>query len=261
MAINQEKILDNYAGGREDTRATFSRAGGLEFHYTKKLLEKYITPDSRIIEIGCGTGYYGMYFADQCASYVGVDITPDNIALFNQKIQAAGLLNVSASVGDATDLKHIPDGSFDIVLCLGPMYHLPPAERELVFAECKRIAADSAILAFAYISPLGAYLKGMLMWPAHYPNEKTNEFVLNRGFDDDRPDLFFYATPENIAETAKAHGLAVIKNAGTDFTFDDKLINEMSEEQFCAYRTFCDSMVKTESCAGLSNHGLLICRK
>jgi ubiquinone/menaquinone biosynthesis C-methylase UbiE len=261
MAINENKICESYASGKEDTRATYSRASGLEFHYTKKLLNEYIKSDSRVIEIGCATGYYGIHFADKCAEYVGVDISPENITLFNQKIQTAGIINVSASVGDATNLKNASSKSFDVVLCLGPMYHLTPEERELVFTECKRIAKDGAIIVFAYISPMGAYLKGVLIWPEYYPNEKANEYVLKRGVDDNKPDMLFYATPESIAETAKAHGLAVIKNVGTDFTFNDKLINEMSEEQFGAYMTLCDYMVESESCAGLANHGLLISRK
>jgi len=49
------------------------------------------------------------------------------------------------------------------------MYHLPD-ERELVFAECKRIAKEGAIIAFAYISQTGC---------------------------------FFYVMPENMSKTPK----------------------------------------------------------
>ena len=41
----------------------------------------------RVLELGCGTGYYGMYFADMCAEYTGIDITPENIEIFNRKIK------------------------------------------------------------------------------------------------------------------------------------------------------------------------------
>lgn len=261
MAINENIIRDSYASGKEDTRATSSKASGLEFYYTKKILSEYIKSDSHVIETGCATGYYGIHFADKCAEYVGMDISPVNIALFNDKIQNANLNNVSATVGDATNLKNVPDNSFDVVLCLGPMYHLPPDERELVFAECKRIAKEGAIIAFAYISPMGAYLKGVLILPEYYPNEKANECVLKRGVDDSKPDVFFYATPENMSKNAKAHGLTVIKNVGTDFTFNDNIINEMSDDRFVSYMTLCDYMVESESCAGLANHSLLICKK
>jgi len=260
MATNENKIRENYISGREDTRAVWSRASGLEFHYTKKLLREYVKPDSRVLELGCATGYYGMYFADKCAEYVGIDITPENIEVFDEKIKSAGLKNVRAEVGDATKL-NLSDNGFDVVLCLGPMYHLPPEERELVFSECKRVAWDSALTAFAYISPIGAYLKGILMRPEKYPNEKANEYCLGKGRDDLRPDVFFYCTPENIAGRAEAHGFTVLRNSGTDFTFDDKLINGMSDEQFKAWMTLSDYMVEAESCSGLANHGLLICRK
>jgi SAM-dependent methyltransferase len=173
----------------------------------------------------------------------------------------SGFYNVRASVGDATNLYNIADNNFDVVLCLGPMYHLPPEERALVFEECKRIAKNGAILAFAYISSMGAYLKACLMRPDRKKNKKTNEYVLINGTSDDTPGLFFFAAPEKIAESAKAHGLEIIENAGVDFTFNDKFINDMSDEKFESWLELTDYMVESESCAGLANHSLLICKK
>ncbi|MEN6312835.1 MAG: hypothetical protein ABFD25_01165 [Clostridiaceae bacterium] len=40
MAINEKNLLK--LCGKENTRATYSKASGLEFHYTKKLLSGYI---------------------------------------------------------------------------------------------------------------------------------------------------------------------------------------------------------------------------
>lgn len=261
MSSNEDKIREKYQSQKEDGRAALSRASGLEFHYTKKILGEYITAPSSGIELGCATGYYGMYFAEKCKKYVGVDISPENIALFNEKIENAGLKNVSAVVGDAANMCGFCDNSFDVVLALGPMYHLPSEEREIVFSECKRICKSGGIIALAYISPMGAYLKGCLMAPNTYPNQKANEYVLEKGIDDLQTDVFFFATPEQITERAKVHGLAVLKNVGVDFTFDDKLINEMSDEQYEAWMVLSDYIITSESCAGLSNHSLLICRK
>lgn len=260
MSINEIEILKQYSSGREDTRATWSRASGLEFHYTKKLLDEYIKPDSKVIEIGCATGYYGMFFTPKCASYTGVDITPEHINIFKEKINGSGLNNITAVIGDATNLSQ-PDDFFDVVLCLGPMYHLPFEEREKVFAECKRIAKPGAIVAFAYISSMGAYLKGILMRSDVYPNPVADEYCLRQQRDDIKPNTFFFTTPEEISKRASKYGLLVVKNAGTDFTFNDTLLNEMSEEQFSSYMTFSDFLVAHESCTGLSNHSILICKK
>jgi ubiquinone/menaquinone biosynthesis C-methylase UbiE len=157
MITDKEKITSMYNNGKEEDRATESRATALEFHYTKKFLEKYINNSSNVIEIGCGTGYYAMFFADKCEHFTGIDLAQGNIDIFNQKISKAGYKNISTMVGDATNLPEISDNSFDIVLCLGPMYHLPQNERMKVFDECYRIAKNGAILAFAYINRLGVY--------------------------------------------------------------------------------------------------------
>jgi len=132
MSTNREKIISQYNTGREDGRANISRSSSFEFYYTKKHLQGFIKPNSRVLEIGYATGHYGLYYADKCREYSGVDLVPSHIELFNQKITESGLKNISCQVGDATDLVNIPNVSFDVVLCLGPMYHLPPEERELV---------------------------------------------------------------------------------------------------------------------------------
>ena len=265
MPNNKDKVLAHYEDYNnrtgEDNRATSSRSASLEFHYSKKILDSYINKDSRILEVGCATGYYGFHFADKCKEYVGVDLFPHHIEIFQRKIKESGIDNLSCLVGDATNLDNIDDNSFDVVLCLGPMYHLPPEERELVFAECKRIAKPGAVLAFAYISPMGAYLKACMTWTEHYPNKLTNEYVLKKGIDDERPGLFFYNTPEQMQESAAAHGLEIIKNAGVDFTFNDTVINNMSEEKFESWLELTDCMAESESCAGLANHSLLLCKK
>ena len=160
MSSNQDKIIEKYKRGFEDRRAELSRAGKMEFHYTEKLLRRYMKGLPRTIELGCATGYYAYALADICGSYTGVDLSPENITIFEKKLSEKPLTTargepVKCRVGDATDLSDIPDGSYDAVLCLGPMYHLPPEERRKVFAECYRIASPGALLASAYICTTG----------------------------------------------------------------------------------------------------------
>ena len=261
MSSNREKIIEKYSHGKEGERAFgTSRSESLEFHYTKKILSEYIKHDSRVIELGCGGGYYGMYFADKCAEYVGIDITPENIAAFEEKIKSVGLTNVKAFVGDATNLDNIADNSFDVVLCLGPMYHLPQEERELVFSECGRIAKDGAIIAFAYVNGIGAYA-GACVMDNIYPNEDANKYVFEYKTSDTRPGLFFFTSPEEMEYDAKQHKLKILKNCGLDFWFAKCAIDMMSEEQFNCYMELADKMSESHSCTGLSNHALLVCRK
>jgi len=263
MAYNREKVIDKYIKYNEDNRATESRAGSLEFYYTKKLLAEYITPKSCVIEIGCATGYYGMFFADRCAQFTGVDLSPDNIAVFCEKIAAQKKKNVHAVVGDATCLPEICDNSFDIVLCLGPMYHLPHEERLKVFDECYRIARPGATLAFAYINGLGAYVAACIddNLRSMYPNPEANYSVLKLKRDDQVPDLFFFTSPEEMEYDAKQKNFEIVKNCGVNFAFASAAVESMSEEQFECYMELADKMNSSPSCTGLSAHALLICRK
>ena len=57
---------------------------------------------SAVIELGCGTGYYAIQFAGTCQEYLGVDITPENIALFEKNAKKHRLKNARGQVGDAT---------------------------------------------------------------------------------------------------------------------------------------------------------------
>jgi len=261
-----EKVLAYYEDytnrSGEDNRATSSRSASIEFHYTKKILDTFINKDNRVLEVGCGTGYYGMYFADKCKEYVGVDLFPNHIEIFKRKIQDSGISNLSCSIGDATKLEGIEDNGFDVVLCLGPMYHLPPDIRELVFAECKRVCRPGGIIAFAFINKIGTYFAACIHDDLrnNYPNQKANEAILKQGInDDDNP--FFFTTPEEMEAAATRHGLSKIRIAGLDFFSLTAIADKMIDEKFEFYLELLDEATSCESCAGMSEHALLICKK
>lgn len=261
MPSNEERVLEFYSGGFEDHRAVKSKSNSIEFRYTEKILREYIHKNSKVIELGCATGYYGMLFADDCGEYTGIDITPAHIEEFRTKIKTAGKENVHAYLGDATNLTEIADNSYDVVLCLGPMYHLPQEEREKVFQECYRIGRDGAVFAFAYINLLGAYAGACVNdnWREIYPNQKTNQYVFEYNTDDENPGVFFFTSPEEMESDAEGIGFSVIKNQGLDFFFAACAIDSMSEEQFECYLELADRMSSSPSCTGLANHALLVC--
>jgi SAM-dependent methyltransferase len=262
MSSNENYVREWYSTKNEDNRAFKSRADGLEFYFTKKLLEKYITKQCKVIEIGCATGYYGMFLSDKCKNYVGVDLSPEHIDIFNKKIVKHNIENILTMVGNATNLSQINDDEFEVVLIFGPMYHLPPEERNLVFIEAKRICKKNGIIMFAYINKLGAYLKeGILSSTEHYPNKNANDIILDKEISDDTPGLFFFTTTGKINESAESHGLRVVKNLGVNYFFNRELINNMDEEKYESFLEFSEYLCNDESCTGLSSHSILICKK
>ena len=256
-------MVSNYEKFDEQKRAYTSRADEIEFIYTKKLLDKYIKPADSVIELGCGTGYYGIYLADKCAGYHGVDLVTKHIKTFDTIIKERQLTNLSASVGDATDLAKNDSGSFDVVLVFGPMYHLPPTQRAEVMRESTRLCRQGGVIMFAYINKTGAYIRVCLdkALNENYPNKTTNEYVLQREVDDILPDVFFFTMPEDIEREATSQGLRVLQNSGVDFAFNASEINGMSVDKYAAWIQIMDCMHESESCTGASNHAVLVCQK
>lgn len=121
------------------------------------------------------------------------------------------LNNISCQLGDAANLENIDDNSFDVVLCLGPMYHLPPSERETVIAECERVCKNGWLPAFAYINKTGYVF---LFNPGR--NQRNNPKARLNQNKKSRYRLFY--NDEHITAQATAEKAAPVngkQNAGT----------------------------------------------
>lgn len=258
----KQKVLNAYADGAEALRAERAGQFGLEFHYTKKLLDPLITPDKTVIELGCGGGYYGLHYAERCKTYLGVDLSPVNIAAFQREIDRSSFRNLSAQVGDATDLAGIANDSFDLVLCLGPMYHLDREGRKACLRECRRICKPGGTIALAFINKVGAIAKfgASFGWPTVLTPE-IDHYVLDLGTDDTHPGVFFYTMPEELSADAAEAGLETITMAGLDFLIFEQAIEQLPEEKRTVLFHVLDTMHQSLHCAGLANHAMLLCKK
>ncbi|MEA4824477.1 MAG: class I SAM-dependent methyltransferase [Clostridiaceae bacterium] len=262
MASNAKNIIDRYSDGkREESRSSGNRTDYImEYKYTKRILDRYISCESIVLEIGCGTGYYGIYLADKSLKYTGLDITPGNIKVFNEKIHSLALSNVTGVVGDATNMSEIDNESYDVVLAFGPIYHLPPDEQDLVFKESKRVCKHNGIIMFAYINKVGVYLGGCLNEPDKYPNNQKNKSLLREGIDDTRDHIYWFTMPEEIEATAQKHGLTIVENLGVDFIFTPEIYNLTSAKKE-SWEELADFMCASKSCTGFANHAVMVCRK
>ncbi len=77
----------------------------------------------RVLELGCGTGEYALWYAANGAKEViGVDLSDGSLALANQKKEASGLKNVQFIKKDILELD-FPDNSFDYAYSVGVLHH------------------------------------------------------------------------------------------------------------------------------------------
>jgi 2-polyprenyl-3-methyl-5-hydroxy-6-metoxy-1,4-benzoquinol methylase len=78
----------------------------------KAALEKYITPDMTVLDVGCGYGRLLELYPVAKDKYLGVDLSPDFIAKAKQLWPNHGFVN--AKICDTPILKE----RFDIAVCL-----------------------------------------------------------------------------------------------------------------------------------------------
>jgi SAM-dependent methyltransferase len=94
-----------------------------------------ISEGLKVLDLGCGDGTTAIPEAQLGAEVVGVDIAGNLVAAGNARAEALGLTNVTFQEGDASDLRDLDDGSFDLVVSIfGAMFAPKPMDvaREMV---------------------------------------------------------------------------------------------------------------------------------
>lgn len=109
-------------GRRHALRKPFSDAHCLEYlANVTTLMSLMQPPPGRIVEFGCGTGWLGQLFAQRGYDVIGIDISPDAIAMAEQLKDERGLTNASYRIADYEDVKIDPPA--DYVLFHDALHH------------------------------------------------------------------------------------------------------------------------------------------
>lgn len=126
----------------------------IEFEITKHYLDKYITkPKSRIFDIGGGPGRYSIYLAKQGHKVTLLDLSGKNVCMAKEKAAEAGVGLEDYVKGNALALPKYKKESFDVILLMGPLYHLTEAEdRKKAVKEARKLLKKGGILIAAFIS-------------------------------------------------------------------------------------------------------------
>lgn len=117
----------------------------------------------RILDLGCLEGSYSIEFALQGAEVVGIEGRENNIAKARFAQEILNLENVTFHQNDVRELSVETYGRFDIVLCLGILYHLE---------------ADSAFRLMDYVYEACNHLAVI---DTHYSSQETLE-VSHQGY-------------------------------------------------------------------------------
>ena len=81
----------------------------------------------RVLDVGCGPGYWGRLFGRMGVEYYGIDISPNAVELARESQRIFGFKG-DIRVGNAEDTG-FEDGYFDFVVSEGVIHHTPNTEK------------------------------------------------------------------------------------------------------------------------------------
>lgn len=261
MSTREEIVKGFYGEIEEEKRLTKSRHGQLEFATTMAYIHRYAKPGDRVIEIGAGTGRYSISLAKEGMDVTAVELVEKNLRVLKEN--SRGIENICSYQGDATDLSRFEDGSFDVTLVFGPMYHLYEEEEiNKAIDEAIRITKKGGILLFAFISVYGImyanYMQGN--WAAGEEENFTSDYKFRHfkeqlftGYDIEEFENLFASKKVSSITTAGVDGILEAIEPRGDF--------EIKDEDFEAFAKWYLAFSEKRELLGCSNHLLYICKK
>jgi len=253
-----------YGDGREDTRLIRSRHGQLEFLTTMACIDRHAPKPCRVLELGAGTGRYSVALAEKGHQVTAVELMDKNYELL--QANTAPYPNVAAVQGDALDLSRWETDAFDMVLSMGPLYHLyDQVSFDRAIDEAIRVTRPGGILMFAFLS-VHAILYCNYLQPepqtvrAGMEENFTEDFRIRHfpeqvftGFDVAEFEALFEGKPVSHLCTVAADGILELAEGRSDFV--------LSDEDFAAYAAYHLRFCEERELLGSSSHLLYVGRK
>lgn len=262
-------IANYYEKYDEDGRITSTNARKIEFIITTAVMDKHIKPNHKILELGAGTGVYSFYYASKGNTVTSTDITPKHVEIIKRKLVEHGdYLNMIVEEVNATDLSRYKSESFDVVTCFGPMYHLTyEGDRKKCIFESLRVLKPGGYLAIAYVNkhfiPYNILVRDKTFLSKDFIDKILDTGVIKEGEKECFWTDAFFTTPDELEAFMNEFDIEIVDHVGTDGIsqlFRSK-IDELNEEEYDAWIHYSLSSCRDRSLLGISNHGLLVCRK
>jgi len=204
-----EEIRAYYETGveAERLREGYSR---VEFERTKEILGRYLPSEpARVLDVGGGPGVYAEWLAEQGHAVRLVDPMPLHVEQSLERAQG----RFSAVLGDARTLEE-DEGSYDVVLLFGPLYHLLEREERLTaLREARRVLRPGGLVAAAAISRFASLLDGLFN---RYLGDPEFWSIVERDLDDGRHrsatgyfTTAFFHHPDELADEVESAGFAL----------------------------------------------------
>lgn len=169
---------------------------------------------------------------------------------------------------DATDMSMFADNSFDVVLNMGPFYHLLTEEqRNKCMSESLRVLKKGGLIFTAYIPRYYLY-QMVALTDSNYLDKNFAEQITKTGIlrHDDEKCFWtdtYYSTKSEMEELYLSNAVQVIDHFAQDGLtplFASK-VDSWTEEEFKVWCNYHYDVCRENSILGASNHVMIIGRK
>ena len=268
--IIPEEIVEHYEREVDESDRLFRGLNELELVRTREIVERHLPPGRlRVLDVGGGAGVHARWLAEAGHEVDLVDPMPRHIVAANA-LAAEGLA-IKAREGDARRLAESSD-AFDVVLLLGPLYHLTErADRVAAWREGLRCARPGAPVIAAAISRFASLFSGLTYDVLFDPAFRTIvEQDLATGQHRNAghvPEYFttaYFHHPDEIATEAAEAGAEVVEVVGVEGlacwvrSLNDRWKDPVSRETILSSARAIES---EPTLLGLSAHLLCVARK
>ena len=129
-----------------------------EFILTTHLMDRYIKPGDKILDIGGGPGRYAIYFAKRGCDVTLVDLSEENVRLALEKADEADV-TIQAKIANCLNLDSTSLGAFNHVFLMGPLYHLlDPADQKTAVETALCHLKEGGLFYASFILAFGALI-------------------------------------------------------------------------------------------------------
>ena len=260
MENGDNLYLDSFYKTKDEDIRFLDKGQYVEFATTMRYIQKFLKPNSKILELGAATGAYSIPLAQMGHDVTSVELLDCNLNVLKKK--AKKIKNITPVKANALDLSQFKDNTFDMVLSLGPMYHLYTKKDDLkAIKEAIRVCKKGGVMFFAYITNSATVFRvgvikndfkcfdGILKKDGSIIN--TPQGVFSCHFTEEFNSYFKNLNVQKITEVA-ADGLADIFK---------KIMADLSKDDYERFLNWHFSTCERKDQLGWSSHVLYICKK
>ena len=253
--------LEEYYNKFNEEKRLLRPYGRVEYLTTMKYIEEGISGREglKILDVGAGTGRYAVPLSQLSHEVTAVELVNYNLGILKKKGSS-----VIARRGNALNLSKYPSDYFDIILELGPLYHLFSFEDKLqVLKEAKRVVKPGGLIYCAYC--MNEYSVLTYGFKEGHIRESMESGLYTADFQSlsTEENLYSYVRIEEIQALSKAAGLERVKLVASDgpANYMRQAIKEMDPETFSLFMDYHYATCERPELLGASGHTLDILKK